>query len=70
MNVYPKLPGETNAQAFVRHHIAGEAARYANVSETQSQALETDTRAYNWFLTQTRPQRHWPQIPKMYSWAG
>jgi len=56
MNVYPKLPGETNAQAFVRYHIAGEAARYADVSETQSQALETDPRAYNWFLTQTRPQ--------------
>lgn len=56
MKVYPRLPGETNAQAFVRHHIAAEAARYADVSETQSQGLETDPRAYNWFLTQTRSQ--------------
>ncbi len=56
MNVYRKTPGETNAQAFVRHNIAGGAARYADVSVTQSQSMETSPRAYNWFLTMTRSQ--------------
>jgi hypothetical protein len=56
MNVYAKLPGETNAQAFIRYNIAGTAARYADVSETQSQSLETSPRNYKWFLTEARSQ--------------
>ena len=56
MNIYPKLPGETNAQAFIRRNIAGAAARYADVSEAQSQSIETSPRSYNWFLTKARSQ--------------
>lgn len=56
MNIYPKLPGETNPQAFIRHNIAGAAARYADVSEAQSQAIETNPGAYNWFLTRAHAQ--------------
>jgi hypothetical protein len=56
MNIYPKLRGETNAQAFIRHNIAGAAARYADVSEAQSQAIEISPGSYNWFLTKARSQ--------------
>ena len=56
MNIYPKQHGETNAQAFIRHNIAGAAARYADVSEAQSQAIETTPGAYTWFLTAARSQ--------------
>jgi hypothetical protein len=56
MNIYHKLPGETNPQAFIRHNIAGAAARYADVSEAQSQTIETNPGAYNWFLTRARSQ--------------
>jgi hypothetical protein len=56
MNIYPKRPGETNAQAFIRHNIAGGAARYADVSVAQSQSMENSPRTYNWFLTKTRSQ--------------
>ncbi len=56
MNIYRKLPGETNAQAFIRRNVAGAAARYADVSEAQSQAIEVNPGAYNWFLTKARSQ--------------
>ena len=56
MNIYPKLRGETNAQAFIRHNIAGAAARYADVSEAQSQTIEISPGSYNWFLSRARFQ--------------
>ena len=56
MNIYQKLPGETDAQAFIRHNIAGAAARYADMSEAQSQAIEASPGTYNWFLTKARSQ--------------
>jgi hypothetical protein len=56
MKVYHRLPGETIAQAFVRYDVAGAAARYANVSETQSQGAEASPETYRWFLASTRAQ--------------
>jgi hypothetical protein len=56
MNNYPKLPGETNMRAFIRNNIAGAAARYADLLEAQSQAIETSPGAYTWFLTRARSQ--------------
>jgi hypothetical protein len=56
MNVVPKLRGETNAQAFIRHNLAGAVARYADVSEAQSQTIEISPSAYDWFLTRARSQ--------------
>jgi hypothetical protein len=56
MNIYPRPHGETDAQAFIRYNIAGAAARYADVSEAQSQAIETTPGTYTWFLTRARSQ--------------
>jgi hypothetical protein len=56
MKVYPRLPGETIVQAFVRYNVAGAAARCADVSETQSQSAEASPETYRRFLASTRAQ--------------
>jgi hypothetical protein len=56
MNVYPKLPSETNAHAFIRFNIAGAAAHYADISVTQSQSLELNPVQYRRFLLKTHSQ--------------
>ena len=48
--------GEPIEAAYVRCDIAGQAARYADVVETQAQYLETDPGAYGAFVSATAAQ--------------
>lgn len=49
-------PGEAIEAAYVRCDIAGQAARYADIVETQAQYLETDPGAYGDFVSSTAAQ--------------
>jgi hypothetical protein len=48
--------GETQEAAYVRCRIAEEVARYADIYETQAQALERDPGAYRDFVARTAAQ--------------
>lgn len=49
-------PGEAIEDAYVRCDIAGQAAKVADIVETQAQALETDPAAYRKFVEATAAQ--------------
>ena len=49
-------PGEPIEDAYVRCDIAGQAARVADIVETQAQMLETDPAAYRKFVSATARQ--------------
>ena len=49
-------PGEAIEDAYVRCDIAGQAARVADIVETQAQMLETDPAAYRKFVSATATQ--------------
>lgn len=49
-------PDETMEQAYLRSGLAAEAARFADMSETQSQGLQRDPAAYRRLVEQTASQ--------------
>ncbi len=50
--------GESAIDAYVRCDIAGEAARVADIVETQAQHLQSDPAAYRSFVARTAAQAH------------
>jgi hypothetical protein len=53
---YVPEPGESKEEAYLRSGIAAEAARFADVSETQAQRLQRDPVAYRGFVARAAAQ--------------
>jgi hypothetical protein len=54
--VYAWQPGDTVQSVYLRSDIAGQAARYADISEVQAQSLQAQPRAYAGFVKQAHAQ--------------